>query len=65
MSLGSRTEIPAPGYSLTKGRKPKTGEAKLMVQYRCGYVDKWPYTSGQLRWDDTCLLYTSPSPRDA
>jgi hypothetical protein len=53
MSLGSRTEIPAPGYSLTKGRKPKTGEAKLMVQYRCGYVDKWPYTSAQLRWDDT------------
>ena len=24
-----------------------------MVQYRNGYVDKWPYTSAQLRWDDT------------
>lgn len=42
------------GFKLTQGRKPRTGEAKLHVQFRCGYVDERnTYTAGQLRWDDT------------
>lgn len=46
-------EIPAPGYSLTKGRKPRTGSDKLRVQYRNGMIDKHEYTAEQLRWTDT------------
>lgn len=45
--------IPAKGFSLTKGRTPRTGEAALYVQYRCGYIDRWSYQAKQLRWDDT------------
>lgn len=44
----------APGFVLTKGRKPRTGEARLEVQFRGGYVDrKHTYKSSDLRWDDT------------
>lgn len=46
-------EIPAPGFSLTKGRKPRTGGDKLRVQFRNGYVCKWEYTAEQMRWSDT------------
>lgn len=43
----------APGFTPTQGRTPRTGEAKLIVQFRCGYVCKWTYTAKQLRWTDT------------
>lgn len=46
--------IPAPGYRLTNGNKPRTGEAQLHVQFRNGYVDeKHTYTAKQIRWTDT------------
>lgn len=46
--------IPAPGFSLTKGRTPRTGEQRLRVQFRNGYVDgKHDYTVAQLRWEET------------
>lgn len=32
----------------TNGRKPRTGEAKLMVEFRNGRTGE--YTAGQLRW---------------
>jgi len=36
------------------GVMPQTGEAKLRVKFRCGYVDdKHAYTAKQLRWTDT------------
>jgi len=48
------TDIPAPGFALTRGRTPRTGEAKLRVQFRNGFVDrKHEYSAAQLRWDDT------------
>lgn len=44
-------EVPAPGFTLTHGRKPKTGEARLKVQFANGYIDdRNEYTAGQLRW---------------
>lgn len=46
-------DIPAPGFVLTRGRKPRTNGAKLMVQFRCGHVCKYEYTAEQLRWSDT------------
>lgn len=47
-------EIPAPGFSLTKGRKPRTGGDKLRAQFRNGHVDeRHEYTAEQLRWTDT------------
>lgn len=46
--------VPAPGFSLTEGRTPKTGGTKLRVQFRNGMVDdKHEYTTDQLRWADT------------
>lgn len=43
-----------PGFTPTRGRKPRTGERRLIVQFRCGYVDKkHTYTAEQLRWSDT------------
>lgn len=47
-------DVPAPGFKLTRGQTPLTGEAKLRVQFRCGFIDrKHEYSAGQLRWDDT------------
>lgn len=43
----------AAGFTPTKGRKPRTGEARLEVQWRNGMIDRWTYTASQLRWDDT------------
>lgn len=34
----------------TNGRKPRTGDAKLRVKFRNGWVSKWEYTAGQLQW---------------
>lgn len=49
-----RHDVPAAGFSLTKGRKPRTGERPLWVQFAGGYVDtKHTYTAAQLRWDHT------------
>ena len=48
-----RHDVPAPGFKLTNGRKPRTGGAKLNVQFRCGYVCHFTYTAEQLRWTDT------------
>lgn len=48
-----RHDIPAPGYRLTSGRKPRTGTAKLRVQFANGYVCRFEYEASQLRWDDT------------
>lgn len=48
------TDIPAPGFTLTKGRKPKTGERPLRIQLKSGFVDmRNTYTADQLRWSDT------------
>ena len=43
-----RAPIPAPGFTLTKGRKPKLPEdAKLLVQIRLmGWVDQNPWAVG-------------------
>lgn len=41
----------------TKGRKPRTGEAKLRVQFRCGLVSRHEYTASQLRWNETGCAY--------
>lgn len=50
----SDAPIPAPGFTLTEGRMPRTGERKLQVQFRCGYVDgKHSYKASQIRWTDT------------
>lgn len=46
-------DIPAAGYSLTHGRTPRTGSAKLKVQFRNGHVDQHEYTASQLRFSDT------------
>lgn len=44
----------AEGFHATHGREPRTGETKLQVQFRCGYVDdRNTYTAKQLRWTDT------------
>lgn len=32
----------------TNGRKPRTGDAKLRVQFRCGRTGE--FTAAQLRW---------------
>lgn len=45
--------IPAAGFTLTKGRKPRTGGQKLQIQYRNGMVDKHEYEASQLRFTDT------------
>lgn len=38
----------------TNGRKPRTGQQKLTVQFRNGYIDfKHDYTADKLRWTDT------------
>lgn len=37
----------------TNGRKPRTGEMKLRVKYRNGWVSKWEFVASQLRWTDT------------
>jgi hypothetical protein len=48
-----KRDVPAPGFTLTNGRKPRTGERKLHVQFRCGWVDERnEYTAGQLDWSD-------------
>lgn len=36
----------------TLGRKPRTGEKKLRVQFRNGRTSLHTYTAGQLRWDE-------------
>ena len=42
------------GFTPTKGRMPRTGETRLIVQFRNGYVDdRNTYTAKQLRWTDT------------
>lgn len=47
-------DVPAPGFTLTNGRKPRTGEKKLHIQFRCGWVDERnEYTAAQIRWTDT------------
>lgn len=52
--LPQKHDIPAPGFALTRGRKPRTNGAKLRVQFRNGYVDeKHEYVAEQLRWDDS------------
>lgn len=52
--MQAQHDIPAPGFTLTKGRTPRTGEKPLRVQFRNGYVDtKHTYTAKQLRWNDT------------
>lgn len=44
----------APGFRPTNGRKPRTGEARLIVQFRGGYIDeKHTYKADDLRWTDT------------
>lgn len=44
---------PAPGFTPTNGRKPRTGEAKLIAQFRCGYIDdRHTYTAAQLQFAD-------------
>jgi hypothetical protein len=44
----------AEGFTPTKGRKPRTGEKRLIVQFRCGMIDeKHEYTAAQIRWSDT------------
>lgn len=37
----------------TNFRRPRTGDAKLRVQFRCGWVSRHEYTAAQLRWTDT------------
>ena len=37
----------------TNGRKPRTGEKLLRVQFRNGLVSRHTYTAAQLRWTDT------------
>ncbi len=52
--MASQHDIPAPGFTLTKGRTPRTGEKPLRVQFANSYVDeKWTYRAAQLRWDHT------------
>lgn len=47
-------DVPAPGFTITNGRKPRTGEAKLIAQFRCGYIDdRHTYTAAQLQFADT------------
>ena len=46
--------IPAKGFTLTQGRKPRTGDTMLKIQLRSGFIDdQHEYTAAQLRWDDT------------
>lgn len=49
----------------TNGRKPKTGETKLMVIYRNGYIDRWTYTADQLRWTNTGSAWDISAARKA
>jgi hypothetical protein len=37
----------------TKGRKPRTGDKLLRVQFRNGQVSRHEYTAAQLRWTET------------
>jgi hypothetical protein len=37
----------------TNGRKPRTGEMLLRVQFRNGQESRHEYTAAQLRWSDT------------
>jgi hypothetical protein len=48
-----RHDVPAPGFTLTNGRKPRTGGANLHVQFANGYVCRFTYTAEQIRWTDT------------
>lgn len=55
-----RHPIPAPGYTLTRGRKPRLpDDAKLLVQIRgdgvtAGWVDSVPWPiGGQTNWKHT------------
>ena len=43
--------VPAPDYRMTKGRIPRTGTAKLSVQFRNGQIGG-PYTAKQIVWED-------------
>jgi len=46
--------IPAPGYTLTHGRTPRTGDTPLMIQMANGFCDlNNTYTADKLRWTDT------------
>jgi len=51
--MQAQHDIPAPGFTLTNGRTPRTGEKPLRVQFANGYVCKWTYTAKQLRFTDT------------
>lgn len=42
-----------PTFTPTQWRRPNTGEMKLQVVYRSGWVDREPCTAGQRRWTDT------------
>ena len=44
--------MPNDGWTPSKFKKPRTGEAKLKVRYRCGWESKWEYRADQLVWDD-------------
>lgn len=37
----------------TNGRKPRTGDKLLRVQFRNGQESRHEYTAGQLRWTET------------
>lgn len=41
-----------PGFTPTKGRKPRTGQDKLTVQFRSFTDWQHAYTADQLVWDD-------------
>lgn len=48
-----RHEVPAPGYTLTEGRKPRLPAGYvLLCQLRNGHVDPYgkPWPIGDVRW---------------
>lgn len=42
----------ADDFTPTKGRKPRTGEALLRVQFRNGRISRHAYKASQLDWTD-------------
>lgn len=42
----------APGFHPTKGRKPRTGQDQLIVQFRSFTDWQHRYTADQIVWDD-------------
>lgn len=51
-AVGKKPPSLPPGFTPTKWREPKTGDKKLIVMFRNGWISRFAHTAKQWRWTD-------------